>query len=227
MIAIISDVHGNYPALKSVLNKIDEIGCDSIISLGDVAGYYCMVNECIDEFRRRKVVNILGNHDSYIIGKGQCPRSATVNNCIDYQKKILTKENYSYLESSLQFLDNSCISARHGGWNDPLDEYINEFDFSISKKYLCKFFCSGHTHIQKIQQCGDITYFNPGSVGQPRDGNPKASFALICNNSVNLIRVEYPVDEIFERMQQEGFEDRISECLYKGTKVESYVTKIS
>ena len=54
VIAIISDVHGNYPALKAVLAEIDNIGCNRIISLGDVSGYYCMVNECIEEFRKSK-----------------------------------------------------------------------------------------------------------------------------------------------------------------------------
>jgi len=222
MIAIISDVHGNYPALQSVLRRIDELGCEKIISLGDVTGYYCMVNECIDEFRRRNIANILGNHDSYVLGKGKCPRSTTVNKCIEYQKKILSGENYAYLESSLDFLDTDLFSARHGGWRDPLDEYIERFDFSIAERYSCKFFCSGHNHIQTVQKKDNVIYFNPGSVGQPRDEDSRAGFALITNDGVELLRVEYPIDEIVEHMRAEGFEDRISECLYKGTKVRTY-----
>ena len=73
MIAIISDVHGNYPALQAVLKDIDSRNCKTIISLGDVTGYYCMINECIEEFRCRKIVNLMGNHDSYLLGKEQCP----------------------------------------------------------------------------------------------------------------------------------------------------------
>lgn len=222
MIAVISDVHGNYPALQAVLNKIDELGCEKIISLGDVAGYYCMVNECIDEFRKRNIVNILGNHDAYVLGKGQCPRSTTVNKCIEYQKRILTIENYAFLESSPLLIDNDLFSARHGGWNDPLDEYIEQFDFSITENYSCKIFCSGHNHIQTIQEKDNVTYFNPGSVGQPRDGDPRAGFALLTDNRAELFRVKYSIDEIFEHMRLEGFEDRISECLYKGIKVRTY-----
>ena len=222
MIAIISDVHGNYSALKSVLKRIDEIGCKKIISLGDVSGYYCMVNECIDEFRRRNIVNILGNHDSYVLGKRKCSRSTTVNICIEYQKKILSEENYTYLAASPELLDTDLFSARHGGWRDSLDEYIEKFDFSIAERYSCKIFFSGHTHIQTIQKKGKVTYFNPGSVGQPRDGDPRAGFALLADNEVNLFRVDYPIDEIVERMRSEGFEDRISDCLYKGTKIRSY-----
>ena len=144
MIAVISDVHGNFPALKAVLEEIDKLGCEKIISLGDVAGYYCAVNECIDEFRRRSIINMMGNHDSYLLGLGKCPRSLTVNQCIDYQRQIITVKNIEYLKKSpLAYLNNT-ISARHGGWSDPIDEYIENFDFSIRSLAVnnlkCKFF---------------------------------------------------------------------------------------
>ena len=127
MIAIISDVHGNYPALKAVLAEIDKLNCTKIISLGDVSGYYCMVNECIDEFRKRSIVNLMGNHDYYILGRDNCPRSYTVNRIVEYQRRIITPENMEYLEKSVPGMDDGFISARHGGWKDPIDEYIEEY----------------------------------------------------------------------------------------------------
>ena len=220
MIAIISDVHGNYPALQAVLQEIDEMGCETIISLGDVAGYYCMINECIDEFRKRGIINLMGNHDSYLLGIGKCPRSMTANICIEYQKTKISKENLEFLRKSPSGLDNELFSARHGGWTDPIDEYISEFDFSVVHED--KIYCSGHTHVQKIQKCGEKTYFNPGSVGQPRDGNPKAAFAIIDKGSVLLYRKEYTIDTIAQKMKEEGFEDRISDCLYSGNKISTY-----
>ena len=66
MIGVISDIHGNYPALQAVLKELDIEGCSQVISLGDVCGYYCMINECIDELRNRDIINIMGNHDKYI-----------------------------------------------------------------------------------------------------------------------------------------------------------------
>ncbi len=221
-IAIISDVHGNYPALKTVLNRIDEIGCDRIISLGDVTGYYCMINECIDEFRRCGIINLIGNHDSYLLGLGECPRSMTVNQCIEYQKKIISSENLAYIRNSCITYDDEMISARHGGWNDPVDEYIEDFDFKDVLGSTKLFFCSGHTHKQKIQYAGDKTYFNPGAVGQPRDGDPRAAFAVIDNGDVILERIDYPIGEIEEKMRSEGFDDRLTECLHGGTKIRSY-----
>lgn len=220
VIAIISDVHGNYPALMAVLAEIDNLGCNNIISLGDVSGYYCMVNECIEEFRRRKVVNILGNHDYYILGRGECPRSYTVKRITEYQRQIITSQNMDYLAESKDFIDTPLISARHGGWNDPVDEYIDEFDFSIVEKYSVKLFCSGHTHIQKLWQKDDIIYFNPGSVGQPRDHDSRAAFAIIDSvGKVTLHRVKYDIDKICTKMKQAGFEERTYECLYRGGRI--------
>lgn len=223
MIAIISDVHGNYPALMAVLKAIDSIGCDRIISLGDVAGYYCMINECIEEFRRRNIVNLMGNHDFYLSGSGRCSRSQTVNQCIEYQKKAILEINLKYLEKCPMRYDDEIISARHGGWIDPIEEYINKFDFSIPKDD--RIYCSGHTHIQGLQKSGEMIYFNPGAVGQPRDGDARAAFAIIDNGEVNLYRVEYPIKDIALRMKKEGFEDRLTDCLYKGIKIQTFVSK--
>lgn len=224
MIAIISDVHGNYPALRAVLEEIDKRGCQKILSLGDVVGYYCMVNECIDEFRRRDIINLMGNHDSYLLGMGQCPRSMTVNKCIDYQKKAISSENLNYLKDSPLVFENSILSARHGGWNDPIDEYIDTFDFSRVASIEKHIFCSGHTHVQKIETCENKVYFNPGAVGQPRDGNPNAAYAIIENGKVYLFRTAYDIDEIVQKMKEEGFEERIADCLYYGTKVRTFGT---
>lgn len=222
MTAIISDVHGNFPALEAVLREIDSKGCDKIISLGDVVGYYCMINECIDEFRKRSIINLMGNHDSYLLGMGQCPRSMTVNKCIDFQKSIITDENLEYLRMSPLFFEDEVISARHGGWRDPIDEYIDEFDFSEVEALGKKIFCSGHTHVQKIQTLEGQIYFNPGAVGQPRDGDPRAAYAILDNNDIYLYRVSYDIDAIADIMEKEGFEKRISDCLYIGTKVKTY-----
>ena len=219
MIAIISDVHGNYPALCKVLKEIDKIGCKTIISLGDVVGYYCMVNECIDEFRERGIINLLGNHDSYLLGMGKCPRSTTVNRCIDYQKQIITSENLDYLRQSSTKYEFDNISLRHGGWNDPIDEYITNFDFKIAENSPFIIFGSGHSHIQSLQEKDGIIYFNPGSVGQPRDNNPQAAYGLIDDNKVTLCGINYDIDQIANAMQKAGFEERTYECLYHGTKI--------
>lgn len=220
MIAVISDVHGNYPALKSVIQDIHKYGCERIISLGDIVGYYCMVNECIDLCRKENVVNILGNHDYYLISGDGCPRSYSVNICIRYQTSVITKQNIEWLKNSVDLIENEFFSMRHGGWKNPLDEYINEFSFEMVKGYSQSVFASGHTHKQVIKKNKKKTYFNPGSVGQPRDYDSRAAYAIINDNSeVILKRIKYPINETIEIMRERGFQDRISECLLRGTRI--------
>lgn len=220
MLAVISDVHGNYPALKAVLAEIDRMGCTRILSLGDVSGYYCMVNECIDVFRERGIINLMGNHDYYLVHGKRCPRSATVNDCLSYQRNIITEKNFAFLEKSLAGYDDGVLSARHGGWNDALDEYIAQFNFSIAATGAETIFASGHTHIQRIERLGPYTYFNPGSVGQPRDGDCQAAFAFLGDDgNVELRRVAYDISETERQMNKEGFPDRVSSCLYAGVRI--------
>src|SRR6266571_2538427 len=110
MIALIADIHGNLPALQAVLADIDEIGCEQIISLGDVAGYYCMLNECIDVLRERKIMNLLGNHDQYLVTGSGCPRSRSANRCLEFQAKRLSSTNRQWLERSQESLTLGDIS---------------------------------------------------------------------------------------------------------------------
>ena len=222
MIAVISDIHGNYPALKAVIEDIKKSGCDSIISLGDVAGYYCFINECISLCREVGVVNILGNHDYYLTRGIRCPRSYSVNLCLEYQTKVITTENLKWLQSSLPFLDleDQSVSLRHGGWIDPLDEYIYDFSFAMVRDRSERIYASGHTHKQLLRSEDSKIYFNPGSVGQPRDHDARAAYAIITDDyDVILKRVEYPIKDTILAMRKAGFQDRYSECLLNGTKI--------
>ena len=98
-IGFISDIHGNYEALKSVLSALDKLNVSEVYCLGDVVGYYSQVNECCDELRKRQIPCIMGNHDWYLAGGGFCPRSKSVNDCLVYQRKVISEENLNWLES--------------------------------------------------------------------------------------------------------------------------------
>ncbi len=217
-IAIISDIHGNYEALKSVLHKIDEMNISKIYCLGDVVGYYSQVNECCDELRKRNILSLMGNHDWYMAGGGYCPRSKSVNDCLAYQRKVITAENLNWVKTfQLQFETDS-IKMVHGGWADPIDEYLTEPNEEYFSKVEGEIFFSGHTHLQTLQYFKDKTYCNPGSVGQPRDGDPRAAFATIENNSIALHRVEYNMEKVFELMDKAGFNDYYYGSLKTGAR---------
>lgn len=203
-IALISDIHGNYEALKAVLAKIDALGIDKIYCLGDVVGYYSQVNECCDELRKRAVPCVMGNHDWYMASGTGCPRSRSVNDCLAYQRKVITPENLEWVASLPVILHVENLRMVHGGFNNPIDEYLDPQEAYFANLSGC-FFATGHTHIQQIQKYGPKTYCNPGSVGQPRDGDNRAAFATFDGQEFELFRVKYNIEQVGFLMEQAGF----------------------
>lgn len=207
MIAIISDIHGNFEALKAVLKEIDKLSVSKIYCLGDVVGYYSQVNECCDELRERSIDCLMGNHDWYMISGSFCPRSQSVNDCLEYQRKVITEVNFNWIKTfKLQF-EFDKIKMVHGGWTDPIDEYLYEPSEDYFNKIEGEIFISGHTHIQQLHKYTNKIYCNPGSVGMPRDNDPRAAYAIINDNEITLKRVEYDIEKVFYLMNKAGFND--------------------
>jgi len=215
--AFISDIHGNYEALKAVLSEIDKLQVSRIFCAGDVVGYYSQINECCEELRARGIPSVLGNHDWYLAGGGYCPRSRSVNKIITYQRSVIKQENLEWLRTLPVRMEIGKIQMVHGGWTDPIDEYLKP-----TREYFDRiegtFFLSGHTHVQTIQEFGEKTYCNPGSVGQPRDGDPRAAFAVFNDRTFELHRVEYEMQKVFDLMEAAGFDDYYYGGLKTGAK---------
>lgn len=215
--AFISDIHGNYEALKAVLSELDKLGISQVYCAGDIVGYYSQINECCDELRLRGIKSVMGNHDWYMAGGGFCPRSKSVNDCLDYQRGVIEDRNMEWLRTLPVRIQIDKIQLVHGGWADPIDEYLK-----ISQEYfervLGDIFVSGHTHVQTLQKFGNKTYCNPGSVGQPRDGDPRAAFAVYDGNDFELHRVEYDMQKVFDLMDAAGFNDYYYGGLKTGAK---------
>ena len=216
MIAIISDIHGNYEALKKVLEKIDSMAITEIYCLGDIVGYYSQVNECCNELRQRNVRCLMGNHDWYMISGTKCLRSHSVNNCLEFQRKIISDRNFEWLSSLPVIINKEQISMVHGGWLNPLDEYFDDSNKKYFNDIQGRIFISGHTHIQKICKYGNKTYSNPGSVGQPRDGDCRAAFVTFDGKTFTCYRVEYDIVKVGLLMKQAGFNPYYYGCLYDG-----------
>lgn len=217
-IAFISDIHGNFEALKAVLAEIDRLGVEAIYCAGDVVGYYSQVNECCDMLRARAIACVMGNHDWYMAGGGFCPRSRSVNDCLVYQRKVISEDNLAWLKTLPLQLQVGEVRMVHGGWGDPIDEYLKP-----SADYFAqvegRIFVSGHTHVQRLETYDGKTYCNPGSVGQPRDGDPRAAFALYGDGRFALHRVAYDMQPVFDLMQAAGFNDYYYGGLKTGSKV--------
>ncbi len=106
----------------------------------------------------------------------------------------------------------------HGGWRDPLDEYLVPSDAYFSD-LAGGYFATGHLHVQYLWRGRDVVYCNPGSVGQPRDGDPRAAFATFDGKDFQLHRVEYDITQVEKAMLDAGFSYYYVENLAKGTRI--------
>jgi putative phosphoesterase len=215
-IAFISDIHSNFVALEAVLAKIDKLGITQVFCAGDVAGYHTQVNECCNELRERNIVTVMGNHDWYLGGFGFCERSKSVNDLLTYQRQIISPNNQDWLSSLPVHYSQGGIRMVHGGWSDPIDEYLSEPTEEYFRQLSGNFFISGHTHRARIEKFLEKTYCNPGSVGQPRDLDSRASFAILENSTFRIERVEYDIEKVGFLMERAGFEEYYYGGLFTG-----------
>jgi putative phosphoesterase len=202
----ISDIHGNYEALKAVLGELDGMGVERIYCAGDIVGYYSQINEVCHELRARNIPCVMGNHDWYMAGDGFCLRSRSVNDCLAYQRTIIEAGHLEWLRTFPVQMRIGEIKMVHGGWGDPIDEYLKP-TADYFERLQGRVFVSGHTHLQTVHCFGDKIYCNPGSVGQPRDGDPRAAFAVYEAGQFSLHRVEYDMQKVFDLMDAAGFSD--------------------
>jgi putative phosphoesterase len=215
--AFISDIHGNYEALKAVLAELDRLAIVDVYCAGDTAGYYTQINECCDELRARAIPSVMGNHDWYLAGGGFCSRSRSVNACLAYQRRVITEPNLAWMRGLPVRIQIGEVQMVHGGWTDPIDEYL-EPSVEYFEKVVGDTFVSGHTHIPTVQKYPGGSYCNPGSVGQPRDGDPRAAFAVYDGEDFELRRVEYDMEKVFFLMDAAGFSDHFYGGLKTGAR---------
>lgn len=218
MLALISDIHGNLAALEQVLRVIDGMGVGRIVCLGDVAGYYPDVDACADILRARRIPTLKGNHDDYIARGIPCPRSDSANRCLEHQRRTIRQDTVDWLRSLPAGLRIDSVDLVHAGWNDPLDEYMVPSDayFSGAAGHA---FASGHSHVQYVWLGTDTVYCNPGSVGQPRDGDPRAAFATWDGTAFVTHRVAYDIDRTEQAMRDAGFSDYFFANLRQGSRI--------
>lgn len=210
IIGLISDIHGNLSALEAVLKSIQKISVNAIYCLGDIAGYYTEINECCTVLQDYEVECILGNHDWYLAAGIPCPRSKSANDCLNYQQSVISEKNRKWLSSFPLFRIHGDLTMVHGGWTNPLDEYLIPTAEQL-RAIPSAFGCSGHTHIQGRHEFAGKAYCNPGSVGQPRDNDCRAAYATFGEGKFDLHRVEYDIEKTCRAMQRVGF----SEYYYK------------
>jgi putative phosphoesterase len=179
-IAILADIHANLPALESIVESISQ--CDLIICCGDIVGYYPHPNEVCSLLRNLDVVCIRGNHDAMV-----CGRLPTTGDTTAYRTEWTRMELelthlrwLSALPITIRFdIDALDLLVRHASLEDEVT-YLYPDSNAVANLHLREnqWLICGHTHIPLVRTAGKGVIVNPGSVGQPRDYIPGASFAI-------------------------------------------------
>lgn len=245
-IAIISDIHGNLPALDAVLEEIARLGVHEMICLGDVIGYGPQPEQCIERLAGRCMVSVRGNHEDALFDATVAERfNPIARTAIEWTRKRLAAEHLQSLAQMRLVFDRSpyliCVHdtpvppSTTGYVGDPLTAGLA---FRGIDARVCLI---GHTHVPmafhtESERCEDRLgpcdveatilhedepyrlrpvgrhILNPGSVGQPRDGDPRASFAMLDlkEGIFELRRVAYDVEEAQRQMRRAGLPDLLA-----------------
>jgi diadenosine tetraphosphatase ApaH/serine/threonine PP2A family protein phosphatase len=234
--AIISDVHGNLEALKEVLKYIDEKKIDRVFCLGDIVGYGPNPNECVEIISERCQKVVIGNHDHAALGLtsteyfndfAKISTHWTTNNLSEENKNYLHSLEFTY--STDKFLAVHSTPSAPTLWHYILSEMDAQHEFKYFEERICFI---GHSHFPIVfnDRAGftrapkvkleeeDKFIVNVGSVGQPRDGNPKACFCVYDDkeSSIDFIRLDYEIDKTREKIIKAGLPVFLADRLKKG-----------
>lgn len=230
-IAVISDIHSNLPALERTFEEIDNLGAEQILCLGDVVGYGAHPNECVALVKERCAAILQGNHDSAAVDLAAAAFFTT-------HARVAAEWTHRHLsKTSLEFLKDLPLSSRRGEllfvhasplepaeWNYVLD--IGEVRRALEafEETICFI---GHSHIPGVfshhgaeehVRRGERYIINVGSVGQPRDGDPRLSFGLFDTEAwvYTNVRVEYDVEGARKSILEVGLPRILGDRLRSG-----------
>jgi putative phosphoesterase len=216
-LAIISDVHSNLHALEAVLNEIDRFTPEMTVCAGDVVGYGAYPNECCEMLRDR-------NHDSAVLDRDLSGANPYAARAILWTSDVIKADSRKYLESlgieSRFSFGGRTVAMFHGSPSDP-NEYVFEYDVDddLLKSAEADVLILGHTHVPCVKKLSSGLFINPGSVGQPRDSEWKASFAILDSdtNECIIMRVPYDLGGATEAIRNANLPSILAERLFYGT----------
>lgn len=226
-LAVISDVHANLEAVQAVLPHLEGM---EVYCLGDFVDYGANPNEVIGVLRDRRVRSIVGNHDLAALTGDVSLFNARAAMSSKWTASRLNEESVAYLRGLPQELrlnlGDSDAYFTHGSPEDKLWEYVDPRTHSdLFSHYLSKvnaqYMGLGHTHIPYVWKNGYKLVFNPGSVGQPRDGDRRASFALLSAGEgkveAEVRRMEYDYEKAASKIRAAGLPDSFAARLKTGS----------
>jgi diadenosine tetraphosphatase ApaH/serine/threonine PP2A family protein phosphatase len=238
-VAVISDVHANWHALEAVLEEVDREEPDELWCLGDLVGYGPRPNPCCAAVERRAALCLAGNHDLGVLGAidlAEFTGDAVV--AARWTRGVLAGGSRSFLESLGSYGARDGVELFHASPRDPVWEYVLSAEaaraaFELTEAPLV---LVGHSHVPLAITLEEVLggglapggtevelgdrrcLLNPGSVGQPRDGDPRAAWLLLDFEAgiASFRRVEYPVGRTQEECRERGLPDALAQRLAHG-----------
>jgi len=217
LVGVISDLHANRPALEAVLDDLPDV--DAIVCAGDVVGYNPWPAECVEAMVERDVQTVMGNHDRMVVTGGNFHGNRMASAGVSYAREHLDDGQRSWLAGlpdERRLLDGR-VTVVHGHPDDP-NRYTYPETFGPHMLDDEDVLVMGHTHVQAHEVYDEGIVMNPGSVGQPRDGDPRAAYALLDLDrmAVEERRVEYDVEAVRDAIEAAGLPERTGARLAEG-----------
>ena len=241
LIALLSDVHGNRPAFEAVLADVESAEVQETWCLGDLVGYGAQPDECVALARESCDVCLIGNHDLVVIDKLEITEfSHNAAVAAIWTRENIAQESVDYLSTLASSGIGGDLGLYHASPRDPVWEYV----LSAQQAGACmdamdaRVGAVGHSHVAlwfsrdgggavngdqapggtELDLSSGEWILNPGGVGQPRDGDPRAAWLLLdmASWTASWHRVEYPIDDAARAIEQAGLPDVLGKRLYLG-----------
>jgi putative phosphoesterase len=236
-LAIISDIHGNLPALEAVLADIQALGIIAIYHLGDLVGYNPFPNETVSLVSEQRISGITGNYDQAVLGRVPDP----VGEFLNAKITPMGREIYAWTVREVNNPSRDFLAAQPwqrslslGRWRLLLthgsprqikdyvrpswpDAMVGDLLSEVKEDIVL----TGHTHIPVVRQVNGKCLINPGSVGFPKDGNPLAAYALLELDrelKVTIRRVTYDINRTIQAIIERGLPPKAGEDLRVGRR---------
>jgi diadenosine tetraphosphatase ApaH/serine/threonine PP2A family protein phosphatase len=240
-VAVVSDIHSNLHALEAVLAAVDAEAPDELWCLGDLVGYGPRPNECCAALAERTDVCLAGNHDLGVLGTIDLAEfGGEAGIAARWTREVLEPEARKFLERLEPEGAAHGVALYHGSAWDPVWEYVLSDEAALATLELAgsPLVLVGHSHVAlRVVQSGDgevdgglaaagtevelggvQALLNPGSVGQPRDGDPRAAFLLLDLDArrASFRRVEYDIERTQQEMREAGLPELLAARLELG-----------
>ncbi len=241
-VAVLSDLHGNYPALEAVINHAWKEKVDDFLVLGDVVGYGPHPSQCVRWVRGKTVV--MGNHDAAVVGLiSENLFNYVAALAVEWTRRVLNRDELMVLAGFAPkiekgFLGEIEFSAYHGAPSAPFLQYLFSLDEVRSEVWVTRLSFVGHTHVPAVFMLDPdfellsppdgfsltfdeisrhrIVVLNPGSVGQSRNGDPRAHYMMVHDDRIVWYRVDYDVERTARDIINRGLPAYLAERLYFG-----------